>query len=192
MLAFILLSHVFTTDQGSDQEELDKLLKRIRVDYRERKFFRNLNFEKSQSNIIKSRAIIKSAKTRFSLLANNLETFLESNYINCKICDNYELVEVIIDNLEMYFNLEENKNNQLYKNYRKISSDINNCKQKIYDFISLPGDEFNPSRKIHLDRKLNYVPESEEFENFKKELLKMPELLTKIGEIYDNIWKTIN
>ncbi|KCZ81987.1 hypothetical protein H312_00630, partial [Anncaliia algerae PRA339] len=132
MLAFILLSHVFTTDQGSDPKNLDTLLERIRVDYKEKEFFRNLNFEKNQGNIIKSRIIIKSAKTRFSLLANNLETFLKNCYINSKICDNLELVEVIIDNLEKYFDLEENKNSQLYKNYKEVSSDINNCKQKIY------------------------------------------------------------
>ncbi|KCZ77016.1 hypothetical protein H311_01979 [Anncaliia algerae PRA109] len=193
MLAFILLSHVFTTDQGSDQEELDDLLTRTIVNYDEIEFFLLLNFDKNEDNITKSKNMITSAKTRFSLLANNLETFLKSNYICSIIYDNIESAEVIINTLYYgYFELEENQNSQLYENYRKLSSDIDDCQSTILNFISSSGDESNPSSKIHLDRKLNYVPESEEFENFKKELLKMPELLTKIGEIYDNIWKTIN
>ncbi|KCZ78858.1 hypothetical protein H311_00094 [Anncaliia algerae PRA109] len=192
MLAFILLSHVFTTDQGSDQEELDKLLKRTIVNYDEIEFFLLLNFDKNENNITKSKNMITSAKTRFSLLANNLETFLKSDYICSIIYRCLELVEEIIKNLEKYFVLEGNKNSQLYENYRKLSSNINNCIQKIYDLISLPRDKSNPRRKIHLDRKLNYVPKTKQFNNFKNELIKMSELLTKIGEIYENIWKTIN
>ncbi|KCZ81518.1 hypothetical protein H312_01096 [Anncaliia algerae PRA339] len=188
MLAFILLSYIFTA-QGSDPKRLDDLLKRTIVDYDEIEFISLLKFDKNQDNITKSKSIITSAETRFSLLANNLETFLKSDMICSVIYRCLEFVEEIIDNLKKYFDLGENKNSQLHENYKKLSSDINDCKQKIYDFISLPRDKSNPRRVIDLNRILNYVPESEQFGNFKNELLKMSELLTKIREIYDNIWK---
>ncbi|KCZ80803.1 hypothetical protein H312_01810 [Anncaliia algerae PRA339] len=249
MLAFILLSHIFTTDQGSrsnrkkpsrsnrkkpsrsnrkkpsrsNQEKFNELKGKTVINYNKDVFSELIKFDNNQVNITNSKTFITYVGVRFSLFAENLEGFLKSESTCGVIHGSLQSVEEIIKKFDEYFDLGENKNSQLYKNYKEVSSDINNCKQKIYHFISLPGDESNARKVIKSDEpnarkvinktgipKSNLKSESksesksdpesesksesksEKLKNFKNELLKMSELLTKIGDIYENILKTIN